>query len=248
MRKIKNAKITTLQEFSLEINNNTENYNAIRRIYIVNDNTETLQSEELKSLLIKLKKYFSKCKEIILCTETLYISTKTADELKEFKKLGLNIISLAVETGSSRVLVHIKKNISQDQIIDTGRKIKESGIKLSICLLSGIGGKDRWIEHAIESAIVVNGLEPYSVRMLAFNHERHSEISKEIGNGTFVRLSPKLALMEIVKFIEHLKVTNCIFICDKLSMDSEVKGILPNDKQRILNKIEKYLENVYLAK
>lgn len=248
MRKIINAKITTLEEFNLNKNNLEADCNSVKRIYIVNDNTEQVQTEEINNLLIKLKKYFSKCKEIILCTEIIYIFQKTADELKKFKSLGIKVISLAIESGSSRILTQLKKCINQDQIIETGRKIKECGIKLSICLLSGIGGKDRWIEHAIESANVVNELDPYSVRIVNFNYVRHSELNKIIGNGIFIKLPPKLTLLEAEKFLEHLNVTNCIFICDKLSMNSELKGILPHDRQKIINIIEKYHENVNLAK
>lgn len=253
INKIDNCKIKTLEEINIdsdreEGSNGIENCKRVNRIYIINDNKTFIPSEDLKNILIMASEKFPKCKEIVLCTEPLYIVGKTKDELIEFKKLGINTINFAIETGSERILLNLKKNILQSEIIEAGRKIKEIGINLSICIIRGVGGKDRWIEHAIESANVINSLDPYMVRILAFNYERNSEISKEIANGSFVKLSPKLTIMETKKIVEHLNVTNCIFICDKHSDKAAVSGILPYDKQSILNKLEEFFTKSYLVK
>lgn len=242
------SKLNTLEEFYKQMEKRSESCNSVRRIFVINDNVNFVSSDIIKNLLANINKYFPKCKDTALCTEPPYILNQTEDELKQFNKLGLNTINLGIETGSERVLVHIKKCISQNDIVNAGMKIKKSGIKLSICLISGIGGKDRWIEHAIESAKVINKLDPYSVRILGFNHQKNSEITKEISNGNFVKLSSKYTAMEIEKFVEHVQVSDCIFICNQFSANSDAKRILPYDKQRILNDIERHIKKVYIVK
>ena len=48
---------------------------------------------------------------------------------------------LGVESGSNEILKSINKGVTAEEMIMAGCKVKESGIKLSTTLISGIGGK-----------------------------------------------------------------------------------------------------------
>src|SRR4030042_1407385 len=68
---------------------------------------------------------------------------KTADELRGLKEAGLGIIYLGVESGDQVVLDRIKKGTTYERLLQAGRMVKAAGIKLSVTVLLGIGGRER---------------------------------------------------------------------------------------------------------
>lgn len=213
-------------------------------IYIFNDSKIFMDFNNLKNTLIKIRNYFPNLTGFSICSEPETILKLPDEELKKLRTLGINNMNIAIGTGSDRILQHFGKNLNQEDIIKIGKKIKEFEIKLSLCIISGIGGKDRWIEHALESAMVINEIDPDSVKLLAFSYEKGSFISKEISKGSFVRLSQKLTLLETKKLIQHIESTKCVFQTVKSQSYLGINGILPDDKKAILKYIDEQVEKI----
>ena len=58
-----------------------------------------------------------------------------------------------------------KKGVTAQEHIEAGKKVKESGISLSEYVILGLGGKGMWREHAIETAKVLNQINPDFIRV-----------------------------------------------------------------------------------
>lgn len=156
MYKDKQFRIRKLDEIIEDLYMARKAYGKIKRVFLADGNALVLKTEDLKKILFKINELFPECERIGIYSAPKDILGKTDSELKELKEHGLGIAYLGIESGSDRILKEIKKGVSSKEIIEAGQKIMRSGIKLSVTLISGLGGKENWIEHAEKSANVIN--------------------------------------------------------------------------------------------
>ena len=92
----------------------------------------------------------------------------TPEDYKMLKEAGLDRIHSGYESGSDKVLALIEKGCTQEEQIIGGRKVREAGIELSIYFMPGVGGRELSDDNAIETAKVINAVNPNFVRLRTF--------------------------------------------------------------------------------
>jgi radical SAM superfamily enzyme len=117
-------------------------------------------------------------------------------------------------------------------------KIKESGIKLSIMIISGLGGRELSREHAIESAKLVSRVNPNFLSLLTLMLEDGTPFYEDVKNRKIELLSPEEVLLETKLMIENMELKNTIFRVNHASNYLSLEGVLNKDKERILGEIE----------
>jgi len=144
---------------------------------------------------------------------------------------------LGVESGSDDILKRINKGVTAREMAMAGKRIKESGIKLSTTLISGIGGRGKIIENAIESAKLISAINPDYVGFLTLMLEPQAPIQQDIQSGKFKVLTPEEIMRELGEFLQNVEVTNCIFRSNHASNYVALSGTLPRDKNQLLENI-----------
>ena len=176
------------------------------------------------------------------------ILRKSLDELRELKEFGIGIVYLGVESGSNEILKSINKGVTAGEMIMAGCKVKESGIKLSTTLISGIGGRSKSSEHAIESAKLISAINPDYVGFLTLMLESGTPIYEDVQKGIFHILTPEEIMNETKEFLQNVEVTNCIFRSNHASNYMPLSGTLPGDKNQLLEDIDLALKGKYRYK
>lgn len=243
MYKNKKFRIRKISEIVQDLMEAKNIYGNVERIFLADGNALILKMEDLRIIFKKIKEIFPECKNIGIYSAPKDILLKSVDDLKELKSLGLSIAYLGVESGSSRVLEKTKKGVSSEEMIKAGKKMVESGIKLSVMIISGLGGKEHWEEHAKESARVVNEINPDYLALLTLLINPNTELNKDIEDGKFNLLSPREVILETKKLISNLELTNCIFRSNHASNYLILAGTLPSDKNKLIKKLDSALKN-----
>ena len=176
------------------------------------------------------------------------ILRKSLEELRELKASGIGIVYLGVESGSNEILKNINKGVTAQEMIMAGQKVKESGIKLSTTMISGIGGRSKIKEHAMESAKVISAINPDYVGLLTLMLESGTPIYEEVQKGVFLMLTPEEIMYETREFLQNVEVTNCIFRSNHASNYMALSGTLPKDKKQLLEDIDLALSGQYKYK
>ena len=145
------------------------------------------------------------------------------------------------ETGDDDLLKYIDKGATAEQMIEAGLKVKKSGISLSEYVLLGIGGQDRWRQHAEGTARVLNAIDPDFIRARTLIVVPGTPLSDKIEQGEFKRLSPEGILREERLLIENLNVTS-EFVSDHVSNYLSLDGKFPEAKEKFLELIDKFFE------
>jgi len=238
MYKDKQFRIRTLDEIIEDFKIGRERYSNIEKIFIADGDALSIKFQELKRILEFIKMTFPECKRVGIYGSPNAILNKTKQELKELNSLGLGIIYLGVESGSDKILKAINKGVNKDEMIQAGKRIVESGIELSITMISGIGGKGDSLEHARESAKIINEISPHYVGLLTLIVEEDTPLYNDVQTGKFSLLTPKEVLLETKEMVENLYVENCVFRSNHASNYVSLKGTLGEDKDLILSQIE----------
>jgi len=139
------------------------------------------------------------------------------------------------------VLTRIKKGTNAAEQIEAGLWVREAGIELSEYIILGIGGNERSHAHALETARVLNAINPHFIRLRTFLPKINTLLLHQIRKGKFQMLTAHEVLKETRQIIEDLDVTSMIY-SDHYTNYVNVSGRMPDDKKRMLQVIDRALD------
>ena len=96
------------------------------------------------------------------------------------REAGLDRIHVGLETGDDEILKIVRKGVTSAEQIDGGKKAMAAGFQLSEYWMPDLGGRERWRQHAENTARVLNEINP--------NYIRSRPFVPAAGNGNFRRL------------------------------------------------------------
>ncbi|MGV8981378.1 radical SAM protein [Clostridium sp.] len=248
MYKEKKFRIRDLKDIMEDLECAKLTYGIVKKVFLADGDALVLETSKLKSILLKIRELFPECARVGIYATPKDILRKSIEELKELKDLGIGIVYLGVESGSNEILKCINKGVTTGEMIMAGRKVKESGIKLSTTLISGIGGRSKTSEHAIESAKLISAINPDYVGFLTLMLESGTPIYEEVQKSIFHMLTPEQIMYEIREFLENVEVSNCIFRSNHASNYISLSGTLPQDKNQLLRDIDFAMKGEYRYK
>ena len=105
------------------------------------------------------------------------------------------------------MLALIEKGCTQEEQIIGGRKVREAGIELSIYFMPGVGGRELSDDNAIETAKVINAVNPNFVRLRTFVLRTGSLMEEVRDAGGWTEDTDMNKLLEIRKLLAHIDPT-----------------------------------------
>lgn len=242
MYKDKKFRVRDLNEIMEDLEEAKVTSGIIKKVFLADGDALVLETDKLKAILTKIKELFPQCERVGIYATPKDILRKSLDELIELKDSGIGIVYLGVESGSNDILKSINKGVTAEEMIMAGRKVKESGIKLSVTLISGIGGTLKSSEHAIESAKLISAINPDYVGLLTLMLESGTPIYEDVQEGRFNLLSPEQIMYETREFLQNVEVISCVFRSNHASNYMALAGTLPGDKSKLLGDIDRALK------
>jgi hypothetical protein len=163
--------------------------------------------------------------------------------LRMLKERKLDLLYLGIETGNDELLKRVGKGATAGQIVEGSRKALQAGLRISAFIILGLGGVDGSLEHAKDSARVVNAIGPQFLATLTLIPLPDARAYEErvMGRG-FRLIDPVQSLQELRWFVEDLELAGCKFGTEHASNYLPITGMtLPGDKDDILRLIDKAL-------
>jgi radical SAM superfamily enzyme YgiQ (UPF0313 family) len=238
MYKMKKFRVRPLAEIKEDIAFAAQVYgNRVRTVFLPDGNTIFMKTAQLIDVCETLGKAFPKLERITTYGAAKFLVLKTVNELKALHAAGLKRIHAGLESGDDETLTYIKKGATAVECIEAGRRVKEAGMELSEYVLVGIGGRARWRQHAVESARVLNAIEPDFVRLRTYVPVPNAPIFKDIEESKFELPSPHEALRETRLLVESL-TCRTLLLSDHISNNANVEGQLPRDRDSMLNRLD----------
>lgn len=215
----------------------------IRKVFLADGNAMVLATEKILTILKKLNSTFPKISRISAYAIAKDLKNKSIEELKTLRKNGLQLLYVGLESGDDEVLRRINKGETYESQIQALLKAKEAGIKLSVMILNGLGGKLLSEQHAKNSALLCNVIQPEFLSTLVLSYPYGKDHFKKRFNGDFKSLDIIGLIKEMRIFIQTLELDNTIFRSDHASNYLVLKGNLNRDKKELLERIDNTLND-----
>lgn len=215
--------------------------NYVRRVFLCDGDVLILKTEYLLELFSKLKNAFPHLQRIGLYGNAKSILRKSIDELRQLKENGLGIVYLGVESGNDEVLKKVNKGVNSLQMLTAGKMIIDAGIKLSVTVLLGIGGKELSKEHAVDTGKLLSAMQPNYVGALTVMVIEGTPLYEEQKMGKFVLPNPFELLEELKIMIEYTDLKSGLFMANHASNYLPLKIRMPKDKASALNLLNKVI-------
>jgi len=210
----------------------------VRRVFLADGNALVMHTEKLLDLCREIKACFPNLERISCYACPQDALRKSVDELKALREAGLTMVYLGVESGDDEVLRRVNKGVSSEEIVEACRRIKEAGMTLSVTVIVGLGGRDRWREHAEATAKVLSRIDPPYIGALTLMIVPGTPLYEEWIRGLFKPLTPIETLKEIRLMVSGLNLTHCIFRCNHASNYLPLGATLPYEKEELLDYLD----------
>jgi len=238
--KDKKFKIKTFQEIKKDIDEAAQFAKGIEKVFLADGDALIVPQTRLIEIMGYLRQQFPRLRRVGIYANAKGILKKGVDHLRELREAGLGIIYLGVESGDQVVLDRVKKGTTFDKLVQAGTMVKDAGIKLSVTVLLGIGGRDRSKEHAVATGRILTEMDPDYVGALSLIIVPGAPIYEEIERGDFVLPSPFELIEELGLMIAHTEMHG-LFFSNHASNYLPIKAKMPQDKEATLKIIHEVL-------
>lgn len=208
------------------------------RLFLCDGDALILSQKRLVALLTAIREQLPWVTRIGTYANTRSIHSKTAEQLEELRHLGLAIAYMGLESGDDVTLEAIVKGADSARMIETGRKIRAAGIKLSITVMLGIAQEERSAIHAEATGRVLSAIDPEYVGVLSLMLTPGSPLYTAWREGRFVLPGPDAMLVELRWMLAATNLSDGYFHANHASNYLPIKAHLPHDKAKTLHLID----------
>jgi radical SAM superfamily enzyme YgiQ (UPF0313 family) len=214
-----------------------------KNVFIQDANSLAMKPGDFIEALTYLKENFPSIDRVTSYARARTIAKRlTLEDLKAMKAAGLTRLHMGLESGSNILLKEMSKGATKEEHISSGKKVKESGIELSEYVILGFGGRKMWREHARETADALNKIDPDFIRIRTLKVLKDMPLYDKVAKGDFHIPHDEEILLEERFLIESLKgITSVIKSDHILNLLEDVEGKLPEDKERMIAIIDRFL-------
>jgi radical SAM superfamily enzyme YgiQ (UPF0313 family) len=239
----------SVEDVTKDIDHAVHLYPQARTVFIAD--SDSLAMKNIEEIIRHIKDRFPSAERITSYARAKTLMRLGATRLTTLRNAGLTRVHIGLESGDATTLAFLQKGAIPQEMIAGGKAAKDAGLKLSLYVLIGAGGKDRLTEHAVESARVCNEINPDFIRLRTLIVQHGSLLEAKIISRQYRCTSPFEKLSEVKLFLEHLNVQHCELASDHytnyLWMDDTViyrgiHGMLTEDKPAMIKFLTQTLQ------
>jgi hypothetical protein len=202
-----------------------------------------MRTDDLVEALSFLRQTFPEIKRVTTYSRSRTVAKKSVESLKRIHASGLDRVHIGLESGYDPLLKLVKKGVTAAQQVEAGRKLVEAGMELSEYVMPGLGGREMWQAHAVETARVLSRINPHFIRLRSLRIPSRVPLHARVKDGSFQMLTDDELAEEIRVFIDHLEgITSTVASDHIMNLLEDVGGKLPEDKPKMLAVIRAYQE------
>ena len=172
------------------------------------------------------------------------IKSKTDEELIRLRQLGVNELHIGFESGLDDVLTKMNKGTALSDSKEQAARLHKAGIRFNGTFILGLAGKGRGEENGRATAALINEIKPQLVRMMTLSIFDDAPLAEDVKKGLFEEAGEKEILTEEKTVLENLELPELYFWANHILNSTPVSGYVGQDREWMLNRIEKSLAEV----
>ncbi|MFH1062270.1 MAG: radical SAM protein [Candidatus Omnitrophota bacterium] len=230
-----------ISEILADIKQGTIDYPETRKVFLMDGDALVLSNSKLIPVLDQLNHSFGKLTRISSYANGYNIISRNKNELKELFNLKLNLIYIGLESGNQQILDQCNKQSTVEQMIKAVKNAADVGIKSSVIVLIGLGGKKYAKQHVEDTIVVLNKMQPRFLSFLSLMLIPGTALYKAEKQGEFQQLNARELLAQTYDILYGLELEKTIFRTNHASNYLPLEGRFPQDKQYLLEILKQAL-------
>ena len=218
-----------------------------RRIFWTGANPFAMSYENLKLRALTVRDYLIKCQTMAMFASIRDIKNKKVWQLKKLRAMGINGLSIGVESGDDKTLALANKGYTSTDILDQCQKLDEAGIEYYFVYMTGLAGKENGYQNAKNSAKLFSQLNPYFISVDSLTLFPNTELYQMAQQDLFVPAEEKERIRELQILIKNLNIRTHLF-ANTVSNFAPVTAYLPYDREKVINELQYILDNTEESK
>ena len=245
MYKAVKFRVKSMEEIERDLKAASFLYGAYKpkRLFIGDSDSLSVKPDFLIKVLERIYYYLPSLKRVTSYARGRTLAKRKLEDLKRIREAGLTRLHVGLETGWDELLKKIDKGLTSKEMTEAGKKVKKAGFELSLYVILGLGGKENWKEHALETAKTLNEVKPDFIRLRTLIPLPETKIHKWIKEGKFKMPTVNTIVKELIALIENLECSSLI-IADHVSNPIYIEGKLPESKERLLKSLKEFEEEL----
>lgn len=208
-----------------------------RRLFWTGANPFAMSYENLKLRALTVRDYLIKCQTMAMFASIRDIKSKEVWQLQKLKAMGINGLSIGVESGDDETLALANKGYTSSDILEQCRKLDAAGIEYYFVYMTGLAGKDGGYRSAVNSAELFNQLNPYFISVDSLTLFPDTDLYQMARQGAFIPAGEKERIRELQALIRRLNIRTHL-LANTVSNFAPVTGYLPYDREMLLNQLQ----------
>ncbi len=208
----------------------------IRRVFLADGDALVLPTRRLLEILGAIREHLPAVRRVSSYCLPRNLRKKSVDELRELAAAGLSIAYVGAESGDDEVLAKVHKGENFASTCEALDKLQQAGIRRSVMILNGLGGKALSPQHAQNSARLANATQPEYLATLVVSFPQ-GEQRFRAGFPEWEACDQHELFVEMEAFISALELRRTVFRSDHVSNRLVLKGTLGTEKPRLLDEI-----------
>lgn len=209
---------------------------AVRRVFLADGDAMVLPTHRLLRILEAIREHMPMVERVTSYCLPSNLKRKSVQDLQALREAGLAMIYVGAESGDDEVLARVNKGETFDSTAEALLKAGEAGIKRSVMILNGLGGRSLSQQHALNSARLMNAAQPEYLSTLVVSFPQGMERFKA-QFPDFEPLDQRGLFLEMEQLLGELELTNTVFRSDHASNYLVLKGTLNADKEHMLEQV-----------
>lgn len=243
MYRDKKFRVRPFEELQQEIQWAKTHLRGVRKVFLADGDALMAKASFLAKVLNSLQEAFPGLQRVSAYASPQSMQVRSVEEMDHLRKAGLTQYYLGIESGNDAVLENLAKGVDGREMIRVAHKANEAGVRLSTMILLGAGGRRLSKAHAIDSAKVVNAIQPRFVSTLVMTPVENTPLWEQAAKGAVDELSPLELAAELRTFVANLELRSSVFRSNHASNYLALAGTLPKDKKALVKALDQVLQH-----
>ena len=223
-----------------------------RTAFLQDADSMSMRPREFIAVLKHLRQTLDSLTRVTSYTRSKTLFKRKAEELRLIREAGLDRLHIGLETGDDEVLALVNKGVSSAEQIEGGRKAVAAGFQVSMYWMPDLGARERWRQHAQNTARVLSAINPHYIRCRPLVPRPGTPLFEEVAQGRLHLSSPHERLEELAWMIGGLEVNSKVCFDHAMNAWADRRGGLlfrrdyegyrfPEEKPLLLERIREGL-------
>lgn len=176
--------------------------------FLQDANSIIMRPRELVAMLKHLRDTLPSLIRVTSYARSKTLAGRKPEQLRMIHEAGLDRLHIGLETGDDELLTLVRKGVTGAEQIEGGRKAIAAGFQLSAYWMPDLGGRERWRQHAENTARVLSAINPHYIRSRPLVPRPGTPLFEEVEQERMHLSSPHERLRELAVMIDGLEVTS----------------------------------------